>query len=165
MARLKSKNRKQSPLKGKKLSLEMRRRIAEGTKRGQKPWRDGLRVLPGDIRAFKLRGQISRSLIPMVRAATRMIGNYAQDLGGEENLTTGQRVALLNLFRSMVAANGLYSTYLRTGKTFQLDQAARFANAELRALDRLGLQRRTNQVPSVHEYIEAATFVPHEEDV
>ena len=150
--------------KGLKHTPESLARIAEGTRRGQKPWHDGLRVLSDDIRVFIQRGQVSRSVKPMVAAATKTVGDYAEDLGGEKNLTTGERVALRNLFRSMVAANGLYSSYLRTGKTSQLDQSARFANQELRVLDRLGLKRRSRQVPSLPDYIEASTYKPTDDE-
>ena len=55
---------------GAKHSAETRAKIAENTRRGMRPWRDGLRVLPSDLRGFMQRGQVAESLRPMVAHAT-----------------------------------------------------------------------------------------------
>ena len=76
-------------------------------------WRDGLRVLPSDIRGFMQRGQVAESLKPMVAHATTVLGAYSEELGGDEHLTAGQRVQLAGLFQSIVVGNALFSRYLR----------------------------------------------------
>jgi hypothetical protein len=40
-----------------------------------------------------------------VSDAVQLLGQYADELGGEENLTAGQRALLQKLFRCMVALN------------------------------------------------------------
>ncbi len=87
-------------------------------------------------------------------AATQLLGEFTEDLGGEAQLTAGQRTGLTNLFRNVVAANSLFSKYLRSGDPSDLGRVSAFANSEQRALAMLGLQRRAKDVEPLHEYLE-----------
>ncbi len=128
--------------------------VSEGTKRGVRPWNDGLRVLGSDVQAFVRRGQVAPSLKPMVSATVQLVGEYAHEKGGPEQLTAGQRNLLDVLFMQRVARSGLFSAYLRTGDAALLTQALSFANAETRTVQLLGLSRELKDVtPSLDEYL------------
>ena len=70
-------------------SPEWKLAVAAGTKRGLKPWNDGLRVLGSDVQAFIRRGQVAPALKPMVSATAQLIGDYVHEKGGHPQLTAG----------------------------------------------------------------------------
>ena len=78
----------------------------------------------------------------------------SDDLGGAEQLSAGQKAALTNLFRSVVASNGLFEAFLRDGNAGHLDKVGAFHNAELRAIGVLGLRRPPRDLPTLTEYLE-----------
>ena len=127
--------------------------VSEGTRRGVKPWNDGLRILGSDVQTFIRRGQVAPSLKAMVSATVQIVGEYAHEKGGLDQLTVGERDLLDVLFTQRVARSGLFSSYLRTGNPKLLGQALTFANAETRTVQLLGLERRAKEVPSLSAYL------------
>ena len=137
-------------------STEWRANISEGTRRALTPWRGGLKVLGSDIQSFIRRGKVAPALKTHVTATTILVGEYADDLGGIDRITTGQKMLLDQLFRQRTAGAALFTAYLSTGKDQHLSQAAAFANAEARTIQLLGLERVARPIQSLAEYLEAA---------
>ena len=136
-------------------SAEWKLAVAEGTKRGLRPWSNGLKVLGQDVQLFIRRGMVAESLKGTVSATAVLVGEYAAEKGGVDQLTVGQRALLDLLFTQRVARAGLFQSYLRHGKEHHLQQALAYANAETRTIQLLGLERREKQVLSLPEYLEA----------
>ena len=132
------------PKRGEKFTDEQRARISEGTRRALRPWKDGLHVLPSDIRGFLQRGQVAESLRPMASAAVELLGDYTSDLG--DDLTAGQRAALASLYRSVVVSNAMFAEYLRTGDRKALEGLPSMMAAERQTLALLGLARRAREI-------------------
>ena len=134
-------------------SPEWRRNVSAGTRRGQKPWRDGLRVLPRHVRALHQRHQVHESVRVMVDDGVTLIGEYVTQLGGVEALTAGQRVGLKALFRASVIVDAAFSRVLRDGDLRALEHLGPIIQAERAAVAALGLKRLEAPVPTLGEYV------------
>ncbi len=137
-------------------SPEWRANVSRGTKRAVRPWRDGLNVLGPDVQLFIRRGMVAESLKSTVSATAVLVGEYAAEKGGVDQLTVGQKALLDLLFMQRTARAGLFSSYLRHGKEHHLAQALAFANAEARTIQLLGLERREKDVTLLADYLAKA---------
>jgi trimethylamine:corrinoid methyltransferase-like protein len=78
------------------------------------------------------------------------------DLGGAAGLTEAQRALVRQAAAIIVQSEQLQGTVSR-GEIVDCEQLARLANAATRILSRLGIKRRADPAPSLHEYLAATS--------
>ena len=122
-------------------SAAWRARVAEGTRRGQRPWRDGQRILPRHVRRLLARHQVHASLQGIVNDVLRDVGELVEELGGHDGLTARQRAHLRSLLIARVASEAYFASALRNGDLAGFTSAAPHLNGASAALQSLGAQR------------------------
>jgi hypothetical protein len=85
-----------------------------------------------------------------------LIALHTQDLGGDDNISEGERAILRRAATLIIELEGLEMTFARKGASepWQLELFQRTANTLRRLLESLGLQRRSRDVtPTLSEYL------------
>ncbi len=141
----------------KQLSAEHRRRIGRGVKRFHERKREEARrrqPLPRDLELWEAKGVVRPELHAVVNAARGEMLEVLDALGGE-NEVSPQRLALLREFvRLGVAGQLLMGLLLRDPDQSGLaSRLATVASTRAKLLNLCGLDRATQDVPDLRQYL------------
>lgn len=127
-------------------SLEWRRRVSEGTRRGQARVREFKRVKPRDLDRLRTEGEVSAPLRPLLAIAEDEARELFNQLGGPDNVSPAKRMLIEDTVAVGVALRGQVAIYLRTGDAEAASRVGTLASTRRSSLAAIGLEHAKQEI-------------------